>query len=111
MIPYNENDEEFELVSETRGKLQFDEDGDQFTGTWEGFEDIIDPNTEEVYVYANFRNAEFGAVAVSASYQLKTRMEGVPQGSRVRITRTGSTPMKKGNPMIHFRVEVARAKS
>lgn len=108
-IPYIQDDE-FDLVSETRGKLQFDEDGDIFIGTWEGFETITDPNTSEEYVYCNFRNAEFGAVAVSASYQLKQHMEKVPVPSRVRITRTGSTEMKKGNPMIHFRIEVAKPK-
>lgn len=114
-IPYTPDDE-FELVSETRGKLQMDEDGDTFTATWEGFEDITDPNPDPktgehpVYTYANFRNNELGAFAMSASYQLKQHMEKVDPGTRVRVTRTGSTPMSKGNPMIHFRIEKAKTK-
>lgn len=47
---------------------------------------------------------------MSASYQLKKLLEQVPVPSRIRLTRTGSTEMKKGNPMIHFRVEVAKVK-
>lgn len=110
-IPYIE-DPEFELVGETRGKMQFDEDGDTFTGIWEGFEEIQVPGKPEEapYLYCNFRNQEHGAFAMSASYQLEQHMRKVETGALVRVTRTGSTKMAKGNPMIHFRVEVAKSK-
>lgn len=44
-VPYIADDE-FELVAETRGKLQMDTDGDQLVCTWEGFETITDPNPD-----------------------------------------------------------------
>jgi hypothetical protein len=103
-------DEEWETVAETRTKIIFDTDGDQFTGQWEGFQNITDPNTGEVYEYANFREAGTGLpVTTSASYQLKAGLVDVPLQSMVRITRTGTTDMGKGkNPMNNFKVQVKR---
>jgi|SRR5215469_1112996 len=103
-------DEEWETVAETRTKIIFDTDGDQFTGVWEGLQNIPDPNTGEVYEYLNFRETGTGLpVTTSASYALKSGLADVPLGKTVRITRTGTTDMGKGkNPMNNFRVQVKR---
>lgn len=107
--PVTENDG-WETVAETRTKIIFDTDGDEFTGTWEGFQNITDPNTGEVYEYANFREAGTELpVTTSASYQLKAGLAGVPTGTLTRLTRTGTTDMGKGkNPMNNFKVQVKR---
>jgi hypothetical protein len=100
----------WETVAETRTKIIFDTDGDQFTGAWEGLENITDPNTGEVYEYLNFREAGTNLpVTTSAGYALKSGLANVATGSIVRITRTGQTDMGKGkNPMNNFKVEVKR---
>jgi len=103
-------DDEWETVAETRTKIIFDTDGDQFTGIWEGLENITDPNTGEVYEYLNFREAGTSLpVTTSAGYALKSGLADVPLRSMVRITRTGQTDMGKGkNPMNNFKVQVKR---
>jgi len=108
--PVNPVDDGWETVAETRTKIIFDEDGDQFTGTWEGFQNIIDPNTGETYEYANFREDGTNLpVTTSASYALKAGLESVQLGELVRVTRTGTTDMGKGkNPMNNFKVQVKR---
>jgi len=103
-------DDEWETVAEARSKMIFDTDGDEFTGTWEGFENITDPNTGEVYLYANFRNDATGPVTTSAGYQLKRGLENVPIGNLVKIIRTGTSDMGKGkNPMTNFTVKTRKA--
>lgn len=102
--------DEWETVAEARSKMIFDTDGDEYTGVWEGFETIIDPNTGEEYLYANFRNAESGPVTTSAGYQLKRAMEKVDTGRTVKLIRTGQTDMGKGkNPMTNFKVLVKKS--
>ena len=102
-------EDEWETVAEARSKMLFDTDGDVYVGIWEGFEDIIDPNTSEVYRYANFRDDDNGPVTTSAGYQLERALKEVPTGKRVKITRTGSTDMGKGkNPMTDFKVQVSK---
>ncbi len=103
--------DEWEVVAEARSKMLFDTDGDQYIGVWEGFEDIIDPNTGDVYKYANFRNDETGPVTTSASYQLERGLKDVPHGRTVRLTRTGQTDMGKAkNPMNDFKIEVKKSR-
>jgi len=103
-------EDEWETQYETRTKIIFDTDGDEFTGEWQGFENITDPNTGEVYEYANFRENGTGLpVTTSASYALKAGLLNVPIGKQVRLTRTGQTDMGKGkNPMNNFKVQVKR---
>lgn len=98
----------WETVAETRMKMRFDTDGDVFEGTWEGFEQITDPNTGDGYLYCNFRSEERGAVTCSASYQLKQGLEKVPVGKYVRVIRTGTTEMAKGNAMVNFTIQVRK---
>ena len=64
-------DEQWETIAEHRTKMIFDTDGDEFRGMYEGFEHITDPNTGEVYEYANFRNDDGEPLTTSASYQIK----------------------------------------
>lgn len=107
--PVPADDNEWETVAEARTKMIFDTDGDQYTGTWEGFEDITDPNTGEVYVYANFRSPDGTPVTTSAGYQLSRALKSVEAGRRVRLTRTGQTQTDKNKaPMTDFKVEVAK---
>ena len=107
--PSVEEDEEWETVAEARTKMIFDIDGDEYVGTWEGFEDIIDPNTGDVYKYANFRNAEDGPVTTSATYQLERGLKDVEIGRKVKLTRTGQTDVGKGkNPMTDFKIQAAK---
>jgi hypothetical protein len=102
-------DDEWETVAEARSKMIFDTDGDEYVGTWEGFDTITDPNTDEKYLYANFRNADGTPVTTSASYQLERGLQSVPVGKRVKLTRTGQTDMGKGkNPMTNFKIQVSK---
>lgn len=104
-------DDEWETVAEARSKMIFDTDGDEFVGVWEGFETVIDPNTGEEYLYANFRNPDSGPVTTSAGYQLKRGLENVKTGTKVKLTRTGQTDMGKGkNPMTDFKIQAAKPK-
>lgn len=101
--------DEWETVAEARSKMIFDTDGDTYTGVWEGFEVITDPNTGEEYLYANFRNAESGPTTTSAGYQLKRALEKIDPGRTVRLIRTGSTVVDKNkNPMTDFKVLVKK---
>lgn len=102
------DEQQWETVAEARTKVIFDEDGDVLTAVWEGFEEITDPNTGEIYLYANFREDD-QPVTTSAGYQLKRALDKVPVGKLVRLTRTGSTEVAKGkNPMTDFKVQVAK---
>lgn len=102
-------EDEWETVAEARTKMIFDTDGDEYVGTWEGFEDIIDPNNGDVYKYANFRDADGTPKTTSASYQLERGLKDVPAGRKVKLTRTGQTDMGKGkNPMTDFKIQVAK---
>lgn len=108
--PVKAAEEEWETVAEARTKMIFDTDGDEYVGTWEGFEDIIDPNTHDVYKYANFRDADGTPKTTSAGYQLERGLKDVPHGKRVKLTRTGQTDMGKGkNPMTDFKIQVSKS--
>jgi hypothetical protein len=102
-------DEQWETIAEHRTKMIFDTDGDEFRGTYEGFEHITDPNTGEVYEYANFRNDDGEPLTTSASYQLKRALTNVTPGKYVRLIRTGQTDMGKNKaPMTNFKVMVRK---
>lgn len=107
-------DDQWDVISEgARIKVKFDAVGDQFTGVWHGFEVIVNPNDGQPMEYANFTGITPGEVkgepvAISASYQLKNDLQGIPEGSLVRLTLTRQVPTRKGNPLNSFKVETRR---
>ena len=105
--PINPDDGEWDLIAEARTKMIFDTDGDTWEGYWEGPEDIVDPNTLEVYEYLNFRNDAGWGFTTPASYQLKRAMAVIKVGTFVRIKRLSITKTAKGN-MIDFRVQARK---
>lgn len=103
--PKSTSNDGFTVVQEARTKMIFDTDGDVWTGVWEGFEIIVDPNTGEEYLYCNFRQ-DGTPYTTSAGYQLKQGLEKVTVGHTVRLTRTGSTVIDKNKaPMTDFKIE------
>lgn len=103
----NEETAEWDLVAEARTKVIFDTDGDVFEGTYEGPEQIPDPNTGEIYEYLNFRKGDDG-YTTSANYQLARAFSNVTPGTYVRITRLGQSSVAKGF-MTNFKVQARRS--
>jgi hypothetical protein len=102
------DDDGFTTVSEARIKMTFNEDGDVWEGFYEGPETVIDPNTGEEYPYLTFRDLAGDGYTVSASYQLATAFAAIAPGTYARITRTGTTPVKRGL-MTNFKVQTRSA--
>lgn len=101
----NRDSDGWELAAEARTKINWNTENlpDKFTAIWEGFEDITDPNTEEVYKYANFRKDDEG-FTVAAGYQLTQGLEGIPIGNEVQLTLLSVSKVAKGN-MNNFRIQ------
>lgn len=92
----------------TANRLVFDTPGDQWIGYWEGFEDIENEKTEEVYVYATFRSPDDNErYQISASYALRKGLENVPKGALTRLTflKEVDTSNGKQAPMKDMKVE------
>ena len=104
------SEDEWETVAEQRSRIVFDEDGDTWTGTYEGVQEVPDPeNAGEFFTYLNFRGDDNEGYQMSASYMLrKAFINGnIPAGTYVKITRTGTTAAKHGT-MTNFKVQTRR---
>lgn len=98
---------EWKLVSRgSATRVEFDKDGDVFTGVFEGTVDVTNEATGEVYDYLEFTGDDGELYQISASYQLSRTFRNIPPGTYCRITRKREIPMgNTKNPMKDYRVE------
>lgn len=99
--------EEWVTVAEARTKIIFDTDGDEWEGWFEGFEDITNPNTGEIYIYLNFHGPDDKAYTTSGSYQLEKAFRAIEPGTYCRMTRLSTTKTAHGD-MIDFKIQVRK---
>lgn len=106
-------DSEWETVDEgSRLRVAFDTVGDMFEGVYEGEEEITFPDGE-TGKYLNFRGGTPDAVAgepcaISATYQLARTFTAIPKGAHCRIILRSETPVRQGNPLKNFVVQVRK---
>lgn len=103
-------DEEWDTVSAgSASRVEFDTDGDTFTGTFNGLAKITNEKTGEVYDYLEFTGDDGELYQISASYQLLRTFHDIAPGTYCRITRKREIPMGNGkNPMKDYRVETLK---
>jgi hypothetical protein len=106
-------DSEWETVDEgSRLRIAFDSIGDTFEGIYEGEETVTFPDGESGQ-YLNFRGVEPDAIAgetcaISATYQLARTFTAIPKGAHCRIIFRSETPLRQGNPLKNFLVQVRK---
>lgn len=110
-----EDEEGWETTSESATNVNFDKDGDQFTGTYQGESDEFQGSD------GPFRNYLFRSVgttdivdgelcSVSQSYTVRQGMASAKVGDLVRLTRVREVPTRRGqNPMKDIKVQIKRA--
>lgn len=102
--------EEWETASEEAGtRIVFDTIGDQWQGTYTGFEEIVfqnDKGEEKSFTQYSFRDGDNEKFTINGSYSLNKAFGKITPGDYVRITYVGDVPMGPGrNPLKDFRVD------
>lgn len=102
--------ETWDVASEgSASRVEFDTDGDVFTGKYRGPVIVTNPNTGENYDYLEFTGDDGELYQISSSYQLAGVFTNVKPGTYCRITRKREIPMGNGrNPMKDYRVETRK---
>lgn len=114
MTTKSTDDDNWETIGEgSRARITFDTIGDQFTGVYEGPEDIPFPDGDTGR-YLNFRGIHPERVsgvpcAISATYQLARDFDKISPGQVCRITYRAAIPVRQGNPLKAFTVQVKTA--
>jgi hypothetical protein len=107
-------DTEWEQVSEgARPQVQFTDLGDTLIGTFMGFQEIEDPNTQEVWKQALFDDVEFPEdvvgedVVINPGYDLLRALERIePAKFRVRVQYARNIPIAgQPSPMKGYKVD------
>lgn len=106
-------DDDWEIASHgVPSRIEFDTDGDTFTGYYTGMQEVTNDATGETYDYLGFLGTDGEPYQISASVQLRQIFADVQTGSLAEITRKREIPMGNGrNPMKDYRVRVRREKS
>jgi hypothetical protein len=100
----------FETVYEgARIKVVFDIIGDRFRGIYLGTEEIVNPNTGEIWTQSNFHGmlpSELAGqpVAINAGTELTKTLAAIPVGKEVDITLVRLVKTSKQEPMKSYRV-------
>jgi hypothetical protein len=107
-------DQEWEQVAEgARTSVQFNDLGDTLIGLYTGTQEVIDPNTQEVWNQYLFDGVEYPEdlagedVAVNAGYDLRRALDQIEPGKFiVRVQYVKNIPMRgQPSPMKSFRVD------
>lgn len=102
-------DWEFDTVTdETPTRIVMDTVGDRFIGEYLGMEHVTPPDGGEEFDMFVFRGRDGNLYSLNTSYKLKNAFEDIAEGVWVRVTFVKEIPVKKGNPMKDYKVDVKR---
>lgn len=100
---------EFETVSdESPARIVFEKVGETFVGQYVGMEHIQPENGEDPFDLYVFRGRDGNLYSLNNSFKIEKGMQDVKPDAWVRVTYVKEIPVKKGNPMKDFKVEVRK---